>query len=602
MRDSYRNMIKFPYGIADFYKLITKDYLYVDRTASIRQVEDVGINLLFLRPRRFGKSLWLSVLENYYDVNKAAQFETLFGHLAIGQNPTPEHNQYLIMRWNFSAVATHEDVSEIRKALHNHINGAIQNFAEQYESILTHSIEINHQDALSSFNSALTATNLSPYKMYLLIDEYDNFANEVLMSNLPESKKRYEDMLYNEGALKTLFKVVKMGTEGRGIDRLFITGISPVVMSDITSGFNIAENIYLESTFNDLCGFHEEEIAHILHQVAHECQLSLEMETEALDMMRTFYNGYQFSYDAEQLVYNPTLVLYFLKALQKHCRYPHNMLDENLAMDRNKIAYVSRMPQGNRVITTVLNEDQPLAIDKLSNRFGVRDILFAVKDTTFITSLLYYFGVLTLMPGYTPFGELIFKIPNLVVRKLYVERLKEMALPNVDVLEESNRVIRIFYQTGDLQPLCNFMEETYFALFNNRDLRWANELTIKTAFLSLLFNDTFYIMDSEKALRLEYSDLTMIVRPDMRRFQLQDMLLEFKYVSLGKNKLTCEKVRAMSMTELKNLAPVQTALSESKTKLTGYRQTLNKVYGAKLRLRVYSVVAIGFDKLVWVEL
>jgi len=249
-----------------------------------------------------------------------------------------------------------------------------------------------------------------------------------------------------------------------------------------------------------------------------------------------------------------------------------------------------------------LNEDQPLAIDKLSNRFGVRDILFAVKDTTFITSLLYYFGVLTLMPGYTPFGELIFKIPNLVVRKLYVERLKEMALPNVDVLEESNRVIRIFYQTGDLQPLCNFMEETYFALFNNRDLRWANELTIKTAFLSLLFNDTFYIMDSEKALRLEYSDLTMIVRPDMRRFQLQDMLLEFKYVSLGKNKLTCEKVRAMSMTELKNLAPVQTALSESKTKLTGYRQTLNKVYGAKLRLRVYSVVAIGFDKLVWVEL
>ncbi|MCP4709486.1 MAG: AAA family ATPase, partial [Planctomycetes bacterium] len=211
-------------------------------------------------------------------------------------------------------------------------------------------------------------------------------------------------------------------------------------------------------------------------------------------------------------------------------------------------------------------------------------ILYAVKDTEFMGSLLYYFGVLTLTDQYTPVGELIFKIPNLVIRRLYVERIQEMLLPEASGVDEAKRVARIFYQSGDMQPLCDFMEQKYFKVFDNRDYRWTNELTVKTAFLTLLFNDTFYIMDSETALERGYADMTMIVRPDMRQFELLDFLIEFKYVGLGKNNLTGQQVKQMSDEDLSALTPVQQAFADSKRKLVGYRDTLQEAYGDKLRL------------------
>jgi len=253
--------MKFPYGISNFYPIITEDYFYVDRTEHIRSIEEYGKSLLFLRPRRFGKSLLLSTLENYYDVNKADEFERLFGHLAIGKNPTDKHNQYLIMRWDFSEVDTISSIEKIRQSLYNHLNKQINDFAVRYEDILKREVEIDRDDALFSFGSALTAMRQTGYRMYLLIDEYDNFANTVLMGGQSQSRQRYEALVKGEGVLKTVFNVVKSATSGLGLDRTFITGVSPVVMSDMTSGYNIAENIYLKPQFNDLCGFLEEEIA-----------------------------------------------------------------------------------------------------------------------------------------------------------------------------------------------------------------------------------------------------------------------------------------------------------------------------------------------------
>ncbi len=593
--------MKFPYGLANFEKIISEEYFYVDRTAKIRQIEDIGSTLLFLRPRRFGKSLLLSMLENYYDVKKAPQFEQLFGHLAIGKNPTAKHNQYLILKWNFSAVMTHGTEAELKQVLHNHLNGCVNEFALWYQDILPHQIEIHHEDSILSFNHVLSVARMTPYKVYLLIDEYDNFANEVLMAGESDSKTRYENLIQGEGMLKTIFKAVKAGLEGRGLDRVFITGVSPVVMSDLTSGFNVARNIYLEPEFNDLCGFWEAEVAEVLQQVAAECQLSAEQANEALMMMRTFYNGYSFSYDQKGLIYNPTLTLYFLEHFQKGCGYPRNILDTNLSMDRGKIAYVAALPHGNQVVTQALDETQPLAIAELANRFGVTEMLRAGHDATFMVSLLYYFGVLTLTPERTELGDLILRIPNLVIRKLYVEQIAESLLPDFTSKEQANRVTRVFYQTGDLQPLCDFIEQSHFKVFDNRDYRWTNELVFKTLFLTLLFNDTFYIMDSEMSLQRDYADLVMIVRPDMRQFQLLDFLIEFKYVALGEHKLDGEQVREMSLKELKALKPVKKKIAEAKKKLVGYRQTLESAYGARLRLHTYCVVSVGYDRLVWVK-
>jgi hypothetical protein len=594
-------MIKFPYGISNFQDIIKDNFYYVDRTDRISQIEETGKQLLFLRPRRFGKSLLLSMLENYYDVACAEQFETLFGNLAIGKNPTELHNKFFVLSWDFSAVSPQGEAQQIRDAMYKYLNETIRDFAKYYHEFITNEVSIYPDDALASFQSLMTAIRHTEYKLYLLIDEYDNFANELMMSGHRNSQEQYKALLYGEGAIKSLFKVIKSVSAGRGIDRVFITGVSPVVMSDITSGYNIAENIYLHSKFNDLCGFCESEIIAALKQIARECDFPTEEADKALNMMRTFYNGYCFSYEKTHLVYNPTLAIYFMKEFQDSCKYPRNMLDSNLAMDRGKLRYIAQIPEGDNFIVNAIGEEEPIVIYNLADRFGIEDMLTINKDYDFFASLLYYFGVLT-MGGDTPLGEIILRIPNLVIRKLYVEQIQDMTLADFTSREDAKHSAQALYQQADMQPLCDFIEKRYFKVFSNRDYRWTNELTVKTAFLTLLFNDTFYIMDSETAIERGYADLTMILRPDMRKYKLLDILIEFKYVSLTNAGLSGDKAKNVTVDELKAMPVVKEKLSEAKGQLRQYAEILKQKYGDSLRLHSYGVVSIGFDRLVWEEI
>ncbi len=592
-------MIQFPYGLANFAAIAEDGLYYIDRTDRIHTAEDMGRQLLLLRPRRFGKSLWLSTLENYYDIAKAEQFETRFGKLKIGRNPTPLHNQYFVMKWNFSTVEALRGADAIRGSLHRHINACIEDFNVRYQDHLDHSIQIDPQDALHSFRSLLTAVSQSSHSLYLLIDEYDNFANEVLVSH-QQGGQRYDELVSGEGAIKSLFKVIKDAAEGRGLERVFITGVTPVVMADITSGYNVIKDISRLSAFDDLCGFHEEEISGTLDQIADACELNAEKREEALQMMRTFYNGYNFSLREERgLIYNPTLALYFFDHLQRACDYPDKMLDSNLAMDRNRIEYVGRLPHGETLVNAALEPEQPILINELEDRFGVQMMLNTPKDHGFLASLLYYFGVLT-YAGRDRDGRLRMVAPNLVVRKLYVERMQEALLPGYEVTEERQAAARHFYTTGELAPLVHFIEQRLLPVFDNRDLRWSNELTLKTAFLTTLFNDTAYIMDSETAIDKGYGDLSLIVRPDMRQYTLLDHLLEFKYIPL--KELTGFDSQTLAETPLEKLRAlplVQQKRVEAEQQLASYRQTLERVYGPKLKLRTHAVVGVGLTRLVW---
>jgi hypothetical protein len=314
--------------------------------------------------------------------------------------------------------------------------------------------------------------------------------------------------------------------------------------------------------------------------------------------MRAFYNGYCFSPRNPALVYNPTLALYFWEALAADGQYPAQLLDDNLAMDRHRIQYVARLPHGETLVNRALNPDEPLTVAQLSNRFGVQDMLTAPKDPDFLASLLYYFGVLTLA-GRDALGKLKLAIPNQVIRKLYVERLQEQLLPNYEDQEQRQKVVERFYSTGDLEPLCDLIEQRYFKVFDNRDLRWSNEWVVKTAFLVTLFNDAFYLMDSELALDGGYGDLALIVRPDLRPYQLLDHLLEFKTLGLKGVGLTGEQVRARSRDELRQQPVVQQALAEAEEQLARYRPALEQIYGGKLKLRTHAVVCIGLERLVW---
>jgi len=591
-------MLKFPYGNSDFYRIQTNNYFYVDRSRHIRLIEDAGDQLLFLRPRRFGKSLLLSMLENYYDVAKASEFERLFGDLAIGQNPTPIHNQYLVMKWDFSMVNAQGTVSEIHQAIHNHVNGCIEQFQVHYQNLLNYNLTISPTDAVRSFQSVLAAISQTPYKLYLLIDEYDNFANDLLMGRGETNPERYKTLLSTEGSLKALFRAVKSASSGLGLERVFITGVSPVLMSDITSAYNVAKNIYFEPEFNDLCGFEELEIKAVLTQIGTECGFKEDKISQALNLIRAFYNSYCFSEFSTQQIYNPTLALYFFESFQKGCRYPRQMLDDNLAMDLSKLTYLSRLPNGRAIIWQALNGAPPLALSSLANRFGVDQMLKTTQSNQFIISLLYYLGILTL-GGKTDLEELCFKIPNLVVRKLYVEHLLEMLLPQDTEREATRELAKEFYRTGDLQPVCDFVEQRYFQIFANRDYKDANELTIKTAFATILFNDVWYMVDSEMPLGRRYADLTMLIRPDFRQLPLYDFIIEFKYLKLSEVNLSGAELKKLSLTELEALKPVKAKLKEAKLQLLDYQSRLEKKSDDRLKLQLISVVAVGFERVVW---
>ena len=611
-------MIKFPYGMSDFYVISTEGYFYIDRTDRIPLIEEAGKQLLFLRPRRFGKSMLLSMLENYYDLARADQFEPIFGDLAIGKNPTPLHNCYFVLKWDFSNITTIGDAEDLAQRVYDHINAQIDGFVAHYEKYLARPITIHPQNALSSLASLLAAVSQTPYKLYLLIDEYDNFANEVLMSNRHEGQKRYEELVKGEGFLKTIFKALKSAAGGQGLDRVFITGVSPLVMSDMSSGYNVAEDIHLLPEFADLCGFHEHEVSAIVAQVSKVCQFSAEKEAEILATMRTFYNGYRFHTAQTAGLYNPTLTLYFCKALQRTCAYPQEMLDHNMALDHTRLAYIASLGGAEQLVLAALNEPEPLVTPRLMQRFGVSDLMSSSpKSNTYLSAILYYLGMLTL-GGTTPLQAYILPIPNLVTRQLYLERLRELLLPDRRVDDEILRLTTAFFLRGDLQSLCEFVEQRLLTAFDNRDYLAANELTIKTAFLTLLFNDQVYIIDSETAIRRTYADLTLMLRPDLRQRQaLRDFILEFKYLKLGDVKIDNPKAdgekpsqrpldgltaRQMSQAELRALPEVQAQLAQARTQLQSYRRDLQVAYQGGLRLQTYAIVALGFDRLVWEEI
>lgn len=593
--------MKLPYGICDFQKIVTNGFFYCDRTDNIPFLEKDYIQL-FLRPRRFGKSLLLSMLENYYDIAKKDRFDAMFGSLKIGKNPTPLRNSYFILKWDFSCVDASGTLDDIRQSLFNHINECIKEFILYYKSYGLPEITIDSADALSSIKSLTAAIRMKDLSAYLLIDEYDNFANEVMMSSNMTTEK-YESLVQKEGILKAVFKNVKASASNSVFDRIFITGVSPVVMSDITSGFNIAKNVYFKPKYNHLCGFTAQEVEDAVNEIAQECGIEQDKAQELIELMRIYYNGYRFSVDAKDLVYNPTLALYFLDNLQEMCKPPKNMLDHNLSMDQAKLNYISKINGGTQLILDLMQDDHEVAIEEISQKFGIERMLSDKShDRAFLVSFLYYFGVLTIA-GQDIYGRTRFRVPNTVMKRLYIDRIHETLLPEPMDRDDGRSAAEKLYQKGDMTELCDFVENRYFKVFSNRDYRWANELTVKTAFLTLLYNDILFVMDSEKEIDRRFADLTMIIRPDMRKFELFDILIEFKFVSLASAGLSGEQVKALSVEELQNLPKIGDAMIDAVEQVKGYSKILNERYSAAdFRLKCFAVVSLGFDRLCWKEI
>jgi hypothetical protein len=588
--------MKFPYGMSHFEAIVTEGYFYQDRTDRIPRIEDAGKTLLFIRPRRFGKSLWLSTLRHYYDIALKDRFDELFGGLAIGRNPTPLRGRFFMLRLDFSCVDPTGTPAEIQRSLHSHINIRVRSFVRYYRHFELPEIPMDKSDAMASFHALLDAVREAGHPFYLLIDEYDNFANEV-MSGIRDSRDEYNAIVHEKGPLKTLFKSFKAAMGDGLIERMFIAGVSPVVMTDITSGFNIAEDIYLLPEMNDLCGFSEAEVRAVFRSLVPEGETS---ELKAgMEMMRTYYNGYTFAPRLEEKVYNPTMVLYFFKHYQSYGEFPREMLDANLATDEAKLEFAAELPRGRQLLLDIAREAEPVSVTRISNRFGVSEMLSDVGKThDFAAAFLYYFGVLSI-GGVTAEGEIELRVPNLVTRGMYVNGIARFLLPDPGVRDDGRNAAEKVFTKGDMGPLAEFVETRFFRVFRNRDYRWANELTVKTAFLTLLYDDIRFIMDSERETRRGYADLTMIVRPDMRKYALLDVLVEFKYVPLSEAKLTGERARELSPEEVRALPAMATKMDEAKAQARRYAAELENKHG-NLRLKTFAAVSLGFERL-WAE-
>jgi len=599
-------MIELPYGIADFHRIRTRGMLYVDRTSYVGEVERLGDVLVFLRPRRFGKSLWLQTLANYYDLRRQDEFDALFGGLAAGRDPTQLANRFFVLQWNLSEVDAGGSVERIAESIREHVSDRARTFVTQYGERLPGRIKVDGSPA-AVLDSLLRIVAETPFKLYLLIDEYDNFVNEVMVKDVDV----YRGLVEADGPFKQLFKSVKAATEGRGLERVFVTGVSPVALNDLTSGFNIAKNVSLDPTLAALCGFREQEIRGLLERIAEDRGMSAATMEEALDTMRTWYNGYRFTdYPVEEAavdhVYNPTNVLYFLDHLYRFQRPPRELHDENLRTDRGKLDFLATTTAGAGVIERLTEGDGTVAVTELKASFSLAELTARLrKDRSAVASLLYYMGLLTLTTDVPP----RLAIPNLVVRKLFLDRLLEIFLPAADDGSGAREAAQAFNLTGDLRPLLDFFAEKILPVLSNRDRGAApakpgqsgsgvNEMVLKALFLSLLFDDTRYVAFSELELSQSYADLCLLVRPEMRGHGFFDVLFELKLVrrkELGKR---AKELAAMDEEALRRLPPVTRALAEAREQAATYRDALVRRFGAAtLSLRCYVVVAVGLERL-----
>lgn len=594
-------MIKLPYGLTDFYDLVTQGYLYVDRTCHIRHVEDLGRALIFIRPRRFGKSLWLKTLSAYYDVRLAGEFDRLFGGLDVGREPTPLRNRYFVLEWDFSTVDARGSVDEIAVRLYKHANTRIETFLERNRDQLAHRVEIDEDPGIT-LERLLSALERTPYRLYLLIDEYDNFINEVMTKD----EVAYRALVYQDGPFKQLFKAVKAAA-GRGLERIFITGVSPVALNDISSGFNIARDIYREPELATLCGFTDPEVRSILQRIADERGLSAAEADEALETMRIWYNGYRFSESPAEAVYNPTNALYFLDHLARRGTPPPELHDRNLALDQGKLAFLGGTRAGAGVLRDLVQGDGTLEVTDLETHFSMEDLVHRLEvDRRFMASFLYYLGLLTRV-GEPP--HFVLGIPNLVVRKLFLDRHLDLYLANEEV-SVAQEVVLDFYNRGELEPLLAFVERKLLPALSSRDHphhvpgrgQPASELVVKSLFLSLLWNDRRYVAVSELEVGRGHADLCLLRRPHLLGTDAFDILFELKYVAPKEIGKTGRELLEADDTALRELAQVRAAFDAARVQLRDYRHGLAERFGDALNLRCYAVVAVGLERLLGEEL
>ena len=556
----YRKRI--PYGMQNFEDMIERDCYYVDKTPFIEEIEDSNMYFFFIRPRRFGKSLTISMLENYYDINKKDKFDEIFGKLYIGENPTPEHNSYLIIHLNFAIIVG--DLNDYKHGMDNYCRTQFNYFVDVYSHLLPEGTKegLNQQeDAVNQLNYLCTQSKKSGQKIYLFIDEYDHFTNQILAHK--EHEQRYRIQTHGEGYLRKFFDTIK-GAAGDTLARVFVTGVSPVTMDDLTSGFNIGTNYSLAPEFNEMTGFTEDEVRDMLGYYSSVLPFNHSVD-ELIKVMKPWYDNYCFAEEeyGKTTMYNSVMVLNFLdKYIRNNYDIPKNMVESNVRIDYDKVRMLIRHDKEFAHDASII---QHLVTDgfvtgNLKRGFPAESI----NDPDNFVSLLFYFGMLTIDGTYR--GKTKFVIPNEVVREqIYAYLLstyKENELA-YDTYQKSDLESGFAYD-GDYKSYFGFIADAIKRFSSQRD-RQKGESYVHGFTLAMTCQNMFYRPISELDNQAGYADI--FLRPLLENYPDMEhsYIVELKYCKSDATDEQVAKLREAAIAQVYRYADSDVVKTEVKT-------------------------------------
>ena len=513
-------MKQVPYGVQDFVTIVEQNVYYVDKTMYIPKLENQARNLFFIRPRRFGKSLFLSMLHAYYDCRTKDKFQQWFGNLWVGQHPTPLQGKYQVLHLDFSQVGG--TIEKLEENFNKYCCVKLDSFMDIYR-------EYYSEEFFQKVNSAKYATDKlilindeskkQGYPLYLIIDEYDNFTNTVLNE---QGERVYWAITHAEGFYRDIFKKFKGSFE-----RIFITGVSPVTLDDVTSGFNIGWHISTKAEFNQMLGFSTEDVRELLTYYQQQGRLPTDADVEVMiSEMKPWYDNYCFSERAlrkQSRVFNCDMVLYYLLNYMNDGEPPRQMLDPNTKTDYNKMKRFLQLDRldGDRkgVILTVAEKGE--IVSNIEETFPAR----ALTNPDIFVSLLFYYGMLTIKGTFG--DQLVLGIPNNNVRKQYYNYLLELYQEERSLnISELRTLFTYMAFDGRWEDCLGFMAKAYAEVSSVRDGIEA-ERNLQGFFMAYLSLTSYYYTAPELELNHGYCDFFLL--PDLTHYASRhSYILELK--------------------------------------------------------------------------
>ena len=548
------NRKRLPYGMMNFEDIRLENYYYVDKTAFIPMIEQADRFFFFIRPRRFGKSLTLNLLQHYYDVRAKDKFDTLFGDLYIGQHPTHDRNSYLVLKLNFSGIIG--ELNNYRQGLDAHCQTMFDYFCDIYADYLAQGIKekLDEKDgAVEQLEYLYTECQKTNQKIYLFIDEYDHFTNAILSD--AGSLHRYTDETHKEGYLRAFFNKVKAGTDSC-IKRCFITGVSPVTMDDLTSGFNIGTNYSLTPEFNAMMGFTEEEVREMLTYYSTNSPFHHSVD-ELIEIIKPWYDNYCFAEECYggTTMYNSNMVLYFVKNYIQNGKAPRSMLEDNIRIDYEKLRMLIRKDKefahDASIIQTLVS--QGFITGELKKGFPAVNI---TNPDNFV-SLLYYFGMLTISGTHK--GKTKLTIPNQVVQEqlyTYLLNTYNEADLSFDSYEKGELSSSLAYD-GNWQAYFGYIADCLKRYASQRD-KQKGEFFVHGFTLAMTAQNRFYRPISEQDTQAGYVDIFLCPMLEIYSDMKHSYIVELKYAKYKDPETRVEELRREAIEQANRYAETDT--------------------------------------------